>query len=92
MKTAIFQSGAGILGIGDDLEQAVNTANEFLGESPLTVEDMEVVYGGEVHGKCYYAMITPALAAQVEAQGGDIVYVRSPDNILMTEEEHEAEA
>jgi len=93
MKTAIFQSGAGILGIGNDLQEAVSSANEFLdGGSQLTAEDMEVVYGGEDHGKCYYAMITPTLAAQVEAQGGDIVYVRSPDNILMTEEEHEAEA
>ena len=88
MKTAIFQSGAGILGIGDDLESAVNNANEYLdNDSQLTIEEIEVVYGGEVIGQCYYAQITDALAAQVESEGGDISYERDNTNVLMTESE-----
>lgn len=92
MKTAIFQSGAGILGIGNDLEEAVNDANEFLDtDDQLSAEEMEAVYGSEIDGKCYYAGITRSLAAQVESDGGDIAYYRDVTNILMTEEEYESE-
>lgn len=48
-----------------------------------------VVYGGETDGALYFACISDELVARVEAEGGDVAFVRTANNVLVTEAEFE---
>lgn len=91
MKTAIYQAGYGILGVGNDLEDAIDVANEYLdANSKLDIETIETAYLGEIDGNIYQAGITDNLAAEVERVGGNIVFEKR-NGILMTEAEYASE-
>lgn len=71
MKVAVYQAGHCIFGIGDDLEEALNQANEIL-DPKLDEDDLTHGHLNRTDGEMCFADCTQKLAAAVDAVGGDL--------------------
>lgn len=89
MKKAVYQSGYAIFGIGEDLEEAINDANQYLDE-PVDIESIETASHGEIYGKMYFASITDELVRDFENWGDVAQYIRlAGENVLVSESEYD---
>ena len=72
---AVYQSGYGILGVGQDLLGAVEQANSDLNaEDRIDYNQIERGNREEVDGKVYYRFCTQELFDAVNSRGGNIEY------------------
>jgi len=71
MKTAILQSGFGVLGIGETVREAVADAEQYGAEFEETIEELEAAnFANRVHGALYVLPITDAAAESCRMHGG----------------------
>ena len=81
MTYAIVQNGHAVFGIGDTLEAAYRDAHEWTDDLP----DLTDIPGtSNTDGELFWALITPALATQVQARGGDVAWGELSDGTLCT--------
>jgi hypothetical protein len=85
---AVLQYGYAFCGVGETADDAVDDAAEWLdgGREQALSADWLTQRGG-VHGKLYLVDVTPALAARIKCDGGQVGCEELPDGTFCLPEE-----